>query len=77
MTSQAIRDFLDTLQAVELPPMERGRANKAAGLLTRVAHHLGVQERSGRAPASAPPHNQATQPGRDASGAEPRPAEQA
>lgn len=48
MTSKEIREFLDKLEATPLPPMERGRANKAGGMLTRIAHHLEIEERSGK-----------------------------
>lgn len=53
MTSTKIREFLDEMESTDLPAMERGRANKAAGLLTRVAHYLEIEERSGKRPAKA------------------------
>lgn len=58
MTSAKIREFLDELQGVELPPMEQGRASKAAGLLTRVQHHIEVKEREGKWPPVEPKANQ-------------------
>ncbi len=48
LNSADIRHFLDRLEATDLPPIERGRANKAAEALTRNAQFIEIEERSGR-----------------------------